>query len=113
MSERASAFEGDDFDVSAFAPKPPVQQKQPEAEAVRAVSESASFRSREPIQPKVAKKADRRHRTGRNIQLNTKVDMETNDLLYRIYDDHRSKENWTLGEIIGRALKAFDRELKS
>ena len=113
MSERAGLFEGTDFDVTAFEPKKPAQQtQQPQPEAVRNVAETANFRSREPGQSNLAKrKADRRHRTGRNIQLNTKVDQETNDLLYAIYEAHRDKDNWTLGQIIGFALEAFQREL--
>jgi hypothetical protein len=111
MAERAGLFEGDDFDVSGFTPKKPVKQEQPEPEAVRAVSETANFRSREPVQAKPAKKADRRYRTGRNIQLNTKVTAETEKLLYAIYDAHKGKENWTLGQIIGFGLEALKREL--
>lgn len=110
MLERAGVFESDDFDISAFTPKEPAKQQQPEPEAVRAVSENAQFRSREPVPPK-PRKADRRHRTGRNIQLNTKVDVETNNLLYKLHADRRDKENWTLGQIIGLALKALEREL--
>ncbi|HRC27337.1 MAG TPA: stability/partitioning determinant, partial [Alphaproteobacteria bacterium] len=97
MAERAGIFEngGDDFDVSAFAPKKPVKQEQPGPDAVRAVSEGANFRSREPAaQAKPPKKADRRYRTGRNRQLNTKVTAETEKLLYEIYDAHRETQNW-------------------
>ena len=113
MSERAGVFDGNDFDVTEFTPKKPAQKtQQPQPEAVRNVAETANFRSREPVQTKLAKrKADRRYRTGRNIQLNTKVDQETNDLLYALYDAHRDKENWTLGQIIGFALEALQREL--
>ena len=114
MLERAGLFEGEDFDVSAFKPKTPQpQQPQPEPEAVRSVAETANFRSREPNQSKPQKKADRRHRTGRNIQLNTKVDQETNNLLYGIYDAHRKTDNWTLGQIIKLGLEALQRELKA
>ena len=113
MSERAGVFEDNDFDVTEFAPIKPAQKtQQPQPEAVRNVAETANFRSREPVESKPAKrKADRRHRTGRNIQLNTKVDKETNDLLYAIYDSHRDKDKWTLGQIISFALEAFQREL--
>ena len=45
---RASIFEQDeDLDLSAFQPKPAVDPIAPSAEEVRAVSEKASFRSRE------------------------------------------------------------------
>jgi len=103
MSERAGLFE-EDFDVSAFTPKTP--KPEPEAEAIRAVSESASFVSREPVQTK--KKADRRHRTGRNEQLNVKVTTKTLQLFYAITD----AQNWVQGETIEKALEALQRELR-
>lgn len=103
MSERAGLFE-DDFDVSGFMPKKPTPE--PQAEAVRAVSESASFTSREPIQSK--KKTDRRHRTGRNEQLNVKVTAKTLQLFYNITDT----QNWVQGETIEKALEALQRELR-
>lgn len=105
MAERAGIFDND-FDVSDFAPKKPAEKLDPEA--VRAVSENANFRSREPVQ---RKKPDRRHRTGRNEQLNVKVDSKTFRLFYEIYDAHRDQEKWVQGEVIARALAALQREL--
>jgi len=110
MAERAGLFE-DDFDVSAFAPKKPVKSTEPPSDAVRAVSEGANFKSREPIPPP-PKKADRRHRTGRNEQINVKVDDKTFRLFYEIYDTHREKEGWVQGQVIERALKALQKELE-
>lgn len=118
MPERAALFDDEErtarpspeIDLSGFAPKKPAVLA-PQAEAVRAVSEKASFRSREPVQAKSPNKADRRHRTGRNKQLNTKVTERTEQLLYEIYDAHREREHWTLGEIIGLALETFKRDL--
>lgn len=118
MPERAGLFDDEEptvrpapeIDLSGFTPKKPASLA-PQPEAVRAVSEKASFRSREPVQAKPTAKADRRHRTGRNRQLNTKVTERTEQLLYEIYDAHREREGWTLGEIIGLALEMFKREL--
>jgi hypothetical protein len=112
MSERASIFDNSlDFDVSGFAPKPERPATGTPPEAVRAVAEAAQFRSREP-EPAVAKKkpapkAHRRHRTGRNIQINIKLRPETLDAFYRIADSQK----WVLGETLERAVAALEREL--
>jgi hypothetical protein len=103
MAERAGLFEEDDFDVSSFTPKKPVTSE-PQAEAVRAVSETADFRSREPVQ---GKKPDRRHRTGRNEQLNLKVTAKARDLFYAITD----QQGWVQGFTFERAVAALEREL--
>ena len=106
MAERAGLFE-EDLDLSQFAPQKPTKAEQPPAEAVRAVAEGARFQSREPIT--VAKqRQQRRYRTGRNIQLNTKVTMSTRDGFYEISDRY----NWVLGETLDRALQALKRELE-
>jgi hypothetical protein len=111
MAERAGLFENDavDFDVSAFSPKT-TKSPQPPAEVVRAVSEAAKFKSREAAQapakpPKVS--AQRRHRTGRNMQLNLKVDAPTYESFYEITD----RQGWVLGETLKHALAALQREL--
>jgi hypothetical protein len=80
--ERASIFGTDDeFDVSGFAPKP-AEKPAAKREQVRAVSEAASFRSREPkatlaVPAAPLKREQRRYRTGRNAQLNIKIKPET------------------------------------
>lgn len=113
MGERAGVFdEGEDLDLSGFAPKQSLNKEpQAEAEAIKAVSETANFKSREPA-PNPPKKADRRHRTGRNAQLNVKVDDDTFKLFYEIYDTHREKQGWVQGQVIERALQALQRELR-
>ena len=112
MAERAKIADIPELDVSGFPPKQPPAK--PPLDEIRAASEKAGLVSREP-RAKPVKTADRRHRTGRDIQLATKVDQDTKDLLYAIYDDHRGKgkENWTIGQIIGFGLQAFQRELKA
>ncbi len=112
MSERASVFDGaTDFDVSGFAPKKTNASKtETPPEAIRAVSEASSFRSREPVaskQGKSSKRERRRYRTGRNVQLNIKVRDETLTSFYEIADS----QGWVLGETLERAVASLKREL--
>jgi hypothetical protein len=110
--ERASIFgDEDDLDVTAFKPKPaakPVDIAVP-VEKVRAVSEAAQFRSRDPKPPppKPVRREQRRHRTGRNVQLNIKARAEAVEAFYDITD----RQNWVLGETFERAIEALKREL--
>jgi hypothetical protein len=109
--ERASVFDhGPEIDITGFKPrtsaKPAAQPDQ-----VKAISETASFVSREPIRaPRqtvapVAREP-RRHRTGRNIQLNIKARAETIERFYAIADRH----GWVLGETFERAIAALERD---
>jgi hypothetical protein len=110
--ERASIFGDDDLDVSDFKPKvPPRVSKHPEAppERVKAVSETVNFRSRDP-KPEPAtpmRREQRRHRTGRNVQLNIKARAEAIEAFYAITD----RQHWVLGETFERAIEALKREL--
>jgi hypothetical protein len=106
MAERAGLFE-EDLDLSQFTPHKPAKAEQPPPEAVRAVAEGAKFQSREPVKTPKSRQ-QRRYRTGRNIQLNTKVTMSTRDGFYEISDRY----NWVLGETLERALQALKRELE-
>ncbi|MDT3238952.1 MULTISPECIES: stability/partitioning determinant [Pseudomonas syringae group] len=54
-----------------------------------------------------ATRSQRRHKTGRNIQINIKGDQETKDELYRVADDI----DQPLGETLKRALAALKREI--
>ena len=119
-SERASVFDhGPDIAISGFEPRK-VAKPAAQPDQVKAISETASFVSREPIraplQPApapVAREAQReptmresrRHRTGRNIQLNIKATAETIDRFYAIADRH----GWVLGETFDRAIAALER----
>jgi len=109
--ERASIFGDDEIDVSAFKPKPAAQPVEHAAavEEVRAVSEAANFRSRDPkpAPPKPLRREQRRHRTGRNVQLNIKARAEAVEAFYAITD----REQWVLGETFERAIEALKREL--
>ena len=106
MAERAGLFE-EDMDLSQFTPGKPSKAEQPPPEAVRAVAERVKFQSREPVKTTKSRQ-QRRYRTGRNIQLNTKVTVSTRDGLYEISDRY----NWVLGETLERALHALQRELE-
>jgi hypothetical protein len=109
--ERAGIFDGDDDpDVTGFAPKATAGKPAARPEQVRGVSEAARFRSREPQplpQPPYPRREPRRHRTGRNIQLNIKVRPEDLETFYAIAD----RQGWVLGEVLERALAALQREL--
>jgi hypothetical protein len=108
MAERVGLFEdADDFDLSAFAPKKALNSAEPPSEAVRAVSESVNFQSREPVQAAARKAVQRRRRTGRNLQLNLKVGASTLESFYAITD----RQGWVLGETLERAVAALQREL--
>lgn len=105
--ERVPLFgNDDDLDLAAFRPKPPANAQQ-----VKDVAEHAGFRSREaPVQAsaKTSRREPRRHRTGRNIQLNLKVTQEAMDAFYQLADRH----GWVLGETFERAVAALASDLE-
>jgi hypothetical protein len=110
--ERASIFDDEDIDVSTFKPKPQARGGEHPAaavEKVRAVSEAANFRSRDPkpAPAKPPRREQRRHRTGRNVQLNIKARAEAVEAFYAITD----RQHWVLGETFERAVEALKREL--
>jgi hypothetical protein len=99
-NDRASMFEGLDDFVPQASPA-----ASPRSDEVRAVAERNEFHSRSPVEQ--APPPPRRRRTGRNIQLNLKVDRETRDSLYRLADAH----GWVLGEAVKNALQALEERL--
>lgn len=107
-TSRAGLFDADD--LSDFTPAPPAASARPEA--VRAVAEAAAFRSRGPhtAAPSVTstpRREPRRHRTGRNVQLNLKVRQDTANSFYALAD----RLGLVLGEVFERAIEALEREL--
>lgn len=123
-SERASIFgQRREIDVTGFAPRPATKSA-PQLEQVKAISETASFVSREPTraprqtavpapvapasqaQREPITREPRRHRTGRNIQLNIKARAETIERFYAIAD----RNGWVLGETFERAISALERD---
>ena len=111
---RASIFgeqTADRLDLSGFTPRPARNTTVADRDAVRRESEAAGFVSRQAAAASAAPtdagsptlRLPRRRRTGRNIQLNLKVDQNTADRLYRTADRH----GWVLGETLEHAF--FDR----
>ena len=113
MSKQPSSIFADpgELDVPGFDPNPAPAKAAPPPEAVKAVSEAANFRSRDPAPAgkKAPKREPRRYRTGRNQQFNVKAKQETIDLYYAITD----QQGWVLGETLEEALAALQRELAS
>jgi hypothetical protein len=113
VKQRVSIFDvGEQLDVSSFAPKTKTDSSAPAAEQVRAVSQSAQFRSREAPTPKSeipSKRTVRRYRTGRNVQFNVKASKETVDAFYAVTE---AQQGWVLGYTLQRAIEALQRELK-
>jgi len=109
---RANIF-GDDapeIDLSDFAPKAKADAKAPSADVVKAVAETANFRSREITSSPTATRAKRparRYRTGRNVQFSVKAQQETVDEIYAISD----AKGWVLGYTLERAIAALRLEL--
>ena len=105
---RADIFESGD--LSDFEPSTAIPKINPEA--VRAVAEASSFRSREPLKTEISsvelpKREPRRFRTGRNVQLNLKVRQETANSFYALAD----RLQVVLGEAFERAVLALQREV--
>ena len=83
------------------------------AERVRAVAEASRFPSREaktrpPAEPVPARRAPRRHRTGRTVQFNARTTPATVEAFYAIAD----RQGWLIGETVEHALAALQRELE-
>ena len=104
------------LDLSSFAPKIAADPLATPADQVRAIAESANFRSREPViaQPagegrEGAKRQPRRHRTGRSVQFNVKASQATIDAFYALSE----AQGWVLGETLEHALAALQRETAS
>jgi hypothetical protein len=105
VSERVDPF-ASFKEQPAFTTKPK-PERQVEPEAIAEVAEQNNFTSRQA--PKSAKKAERRkpriHRTGRNVQFNTKAQQDTIDRFYRQADARKI----TLGEAFELAVEALER----
>jgi hypothetical protein len=108
-----------DLDLSGIAPASPAQVRpKPDKAATRAAAERMGFTSREPAsspaiaapaQPDPAPpRAQRRHTTGRNRQLNLKV---TEDALSRFYT-LAERHKLVLGEAFAQAVTALEEKLR-
>jgi hypothetical protein len=110
-TKRASIFEDDaELDLIGFAPRSAEKRGAP-LDKIKTLSEAANFVSREPRRQttprETGKPEPRRHRTGRNIQLNVKATADTIERFYKVAD----KNGWVLGETFERAITALERNL--
>lgn len=110
-AERINPF----ADLSDFETKPAAKPVRPvESQQIEQIAQEHGFPSRQPAKaaPSVAiaaaalSRPSRRYRTGRNQQINIKASAETIEHLYRLAD----AEHLPLGELLARALDAFERE---
>lgn len=119
-AKRASIFDGDDIDLSAFKPKEGPPADAVPVEQVKAIAEASNFPSREakreraatPAAPKPertapAKRQAHRLRTGRTLQINARASAETVEEFYAI----AAAQNWKAAETLERAVAALNREL--
>jgi hypothetical protein len=110
-TERVNPF----ADLSEFETRPAPKAVSPiETAQIDQLAEEHGFPSRQPAKTapasltpaETALRPRRRHTTGRNQQINIKATPETIAHLYRLADE----EHLPLGELLERALKAFERE---
>lgn len=111
----------DSLDLTEFETKPAERKPKQDREVIAKMAEENGFPSRQApkteAQPAKAKqeaapavkRKQRRHTTGRNQQINVKATGETIAKFNRIAD----AENLPLGELLDRALDAYERERKS
>src|SRR5580658_2036866 len=104
MSERTNPF--------AMLKDPPVFSTKPKSDkpveeaAIERLATQNNFPSRQaPRAPAVPRRKPRRYKTGRNQQLNIKATGETIERFLKAAD----AENVPLGEMLKRALDAFER----
>lgn len=121
-TKRASIFDSEEIDLSAFKPTEGPKADAVPAEQVRAIAEASNFPSREakkervpaPVAPPAAKMAPakrtaHRLRTGRTLQINARASAETVEEFYAI----AAAQNWKAAETLERAVAALKRELAS
>ena len=97
--------------LKSFEPKTTTEQKAKQSNAeVEEMANQHGFVGRQvtPLNVPVDR-SKRRHKTGRNVQINIKGEQETKDELYRVADDI----DQPLGETLKRALAALRRELET
>lgn len=116
--ERASLGFGDEldsFDPAEWNPKPSSRANDPvKPEDARKAADAAGFKSREPAKapveapqtPIAAPRAQRRRRTGRNVQFNIKARQETIDAFCEVADE----QGWGLGETLEYAVDLLKRK---
>jgi hypothetical protein len=98
----ASIFDNADEDNTPHVPRPDPDQ-------LRALSEAASFHSRESgvSSDPAPRRKPWRYRTGRNVQFNARAKQSTVDDFHAIAE----RLDRPIGEVLERALAALKREL--
>jgi hypothetical protein len=116
QGSRPSIFDNE-VDLTPFKPKITPEPVVPQ-ETVRRVAEESGFPSRSPVPPQPAV-ARRPVKTGRTVLLNARVTQRAHDRFHEIvateqarYEAGEIMHRPTLGEIVERALLAFEREMK-
>lgn len=102
MTERANPF----GDLSGFEPTKPKPTSQTTKAAIDQVAAENNFPSRQAAKPAEhsGPRQQRRHRTGRNQQINVKATAETVAQFNRLADEL----GVPLGEVLERALAALE-----
>jgi hypothetical protein len=117
QGSRPSIFDND-VDLTPFKPKIDQESAIP-PETVRRVAAESGFPSRSPISPQPPSPIRRPIKTGRTVLLNARVTQRAHDRFHAIvaaeqarYEAGEIMHRPTLGEIVERALLAFEREMK-
>jgi hypothetical protein len=106
MSERVNPFANINKELPVFTTKTKTEKPVAE-EALARVAEDNDFTSRQAPKPKKAERRKPRvHRTGRNVQFNSKVTAETLARIYKAADEH----GVVIGEVLRLAMDALERD---
>ncbi len=108
MNKRASIFEdAAELDIESFKPET-APAPDPDLAKLKVISEASNFPSRQ-AKPSLAptKMEQRRHRTGRNVQLNIKATKAAIDEFNALCQEQK----WVTGEALERMLAAIRREI--
>lgn len=94
--------------LKSFTPKDVSEEKSRAKKAeIEKLANQHGFTGRQNPPTALVPRSKRRHKTGRNVQINIKGEQETKDELYRVADEIDEP----LGETLKRALMALRREL--
>jgi hypothetical protein len=117
QGSRPSIFDND-VDLTPFKPKIDQEPALP-PETVRRVAAESGFPSRSPISLQPPSPIRRPIKTGRTVLLNARVTRRAHDRFHAIvaaeqarYEAGEIMHRPTLGEIVERALRALEREMK-